>query len=308
MKKTLSRMISHKWLYVLILPSLIYLIVFCYIPMYGIVIAFKDYNSYQGIAGSAWAGFKHFRTFFNSPNFSSLLFNTLRLSVVSVCFNMPLPILLALGLNETNNKYFKKGAQYIFYAPYFVSNIVLCGMCFSFLSVGTGGMGNGIIVRIFSVFGVEPKRYMSDGGAFLWIYIISGLWQGVGWWSIMYSGALANVDKELHEAAMIDGAGKFKRVLVVDLPVVKPLAVINLLLNIGQIMNLNFEKVYLLQTAGNLAQSEIISTYIYRITFESLAPQYSLSTAVGLFNTAINVILLAGANFISKKLGEESLW
>ena len=308
MKKTLSRMISHKWLYVLILPSLIYLIVFCYIPMYGIVIAFKDYNSYQGIAGSAWAGFKHFRTFFNSPNFSSLPWNTLRLSVVSVCFNMPLPILLALGLNETNNKYFKKGAQYIFYAPYFVSNIVLCGMCFSFLSVGTGGMGNGIIVRIFSAFGVEPKRYMSDGGAFLWIYIVSGLWQGVGWWSIMYSGALANVDKELHEAAMIDGAGKFKRVLVVDLPVVKPLAVINLLLNIGQIMNLNFEKVYLLQTAGNLAQSEIISTYIYRITFESLAPQYSLSTAVGLFNTAINVILLAGANFISKKLGEESLW
>lgn len=308
MNKTLQRVRDRKWLYILILPALIYLIVFCYVPMYGISIAFKDYNQYQGIFDSPWCGLTHFKTFFSSPNFTQLLWNTLRLSIVSICFNMPLPIMLALGLNEVVGKYTKSVMQYIFYAPYFVSNIVLCGMCFSFLSVGTGGMGNGIIIRVLELFGVKPKMYMSDGNAFLWIYIISGLWQGCGWWSIVYTGALSNVDKELHEAAMIDGAGKFKRMLVVDLPVVKPLAVINLLLNIGQIMNLNFEKVYLLQTAGNLTQSEIISTYIYRITFESLSPQYGLSTAVGLFNTAINLVLLIGANFITKKLGEESLW
>ncbi len=302
-----KRKIFQWGLLLLLLPSLIYLAIFCYAPLYGLVIAFKDYNPFLGVLDSPTVGLKHFINFFAAPNFWQLIGNTLRVSVIALIVNMPLPIILALLINEIRSNGYKKAIQTISYAPFFVSNIVLCGMCFSFLSVGTGDMGNGLIVRFFELFGWEAKRLMSDADAFLWIYIISGLWQGLGWWSIIYVGTLSNVSRELHEAAMIDGAGRMCRIRVINLPVIVPIAVIQLLLNIGQIMNINFERIFMLQTAGNLEKSETISTYIYRITLMSQYPQYSFSTAVGIFNMVVNVVLLYGANFISKKLGQESI-
>lgn len=302
---------KHKALYLLLLPSLCYLIIFCYWPLYGIQIAFKDYSSFLGIEGSPWTdynGFGHFIRFVTAPDFFMLIKNTLSISIVSIIVNTPLPIIFALLLNELKNKYFKQTVQTISYAPYFVSVIVVAGMCFSFLSVGTGSMGDGLLVRFFKSMGIDPGYLMSNENAFLPIYIISGLWQGLGWWSIIYVGALSTVDPALHEAAMIDGAGRMRRIWIINIPAIMPIAIIMLLLSIGQVMNVGFEKVYLLQTAGNLGKSETISTYVYRITLLSNLPQYSYSTAVGLFNTVVNVILLFGANKISSKLGQETLW
>lgn len=294
-------------LFLMTLPTIVYIFIFHYMPLEGLLISFKDYNSFQGIFGSPWTsmgGFKHFYTFVTSPNFLSILRNTLVLSLLSIAFNSILPIIYALFLNEVRNKGYKKLIQLIMYAPYFISVVVLVGMLFVFFDVDSG-----IFTKILVAFGFDQQNMMENPDAFAAIYVISGIWQGLGWWSIVYIGTLSNVDPNLHDAARIDGAGRFRRIFYINLPAIIPLAIIMFIMSIGNVLNVGFEKVYLMQLSTNLSKSEIISTYVYRISFPDYGlPQYSYATAIGLFNSAINIVILCIANFISKKVSHNSLW
>jgi len=297
----------HIVLFLMALPTVVYIAVFHYLPIGGLVIAFKDYNSFQGIFGSPWTsmgGFKHFVNFVNDPSFWTILKNTLVLSSLSILFNTIFPIIFALIVNEVVYPRFKRVAQTIMYAPYFISTVVLVGMLFIFFNKDTG-----IFTKILVFFGMEPQNLMENPDAFAMIYVISGLWQGLGWWSITYMGTLSNVDPNLHDAATIDGAGRIRRILYVNLPAIIPLATIMLIMSIGNILSVGFEKVYLMQVSTNLSSSEIISTYVYRVSFPEYGiAQYSYATAIGLFNSFINIIILIIANTISKKVSENSLW
>ena len=249
-------------------------------------------------------GFQHFYNFVTSPNFWEILKNTLVLSVLSILFNSLLPIIFALFLNEIRAKGYKKAVQLIMYAPYFISTVVLVGMLFAFFDADSG-----IFTNILVSLGFERQNLMENPDAFAMIYVLSGVWQGLGWWSIVYMGTLANVDPNLHDAAIIDGAGRFRRIFYINLPAIVPMAVIMFIMSIGNILNVGFEKVWLMQLSTNLSTSEIISTYVYRISFPSFGlPQFSYATAIGLFNSVINIIILWGANFISKKVSNNSLW
>lgn len=294
-------------LFLMTLPTIVYIFIFHYMPLEGLLISFKDYNSFQGIFGSPWTsmgGFKHFYTFVTSPNFLSILRNTLVLSLLSIAFNSILPIIYALFLNEVRNKSYKKLIQLIMYAPYFISVVVLVGMLFVFFDVDSG-----IFTKILVALGFDQQNMMENPDAFAAIYVISGIWQGLGWWSIVYIGTLSNVDPNLHDAARIDGAGRFRRIFYINLPAIIPLAIIMFIMSIGNVLNVGFEKVYLMQLSTNLSKSEIISTYVYRISFPDYGlPQYSYATAIGLFNSAINIVILCIANFISKKVSHNSLW
>lgn len=291
-------------LYALMTPSLILLILFSYLPMYGIIIAFKDYNAVQGIWGSPWTknfGFSHFIRFVTAYNFTSLIKNTLVLSLYSLVVNAICPVVLALFVNEIQSKAFKRTVQTISYSPYFISCVVMVGMVVSFLNVDRG-----IVNKVITSFGGKGTMFMSDPDWFVHLYVWTGVWQGVGWASIVYLGCLSNVDPCLHEAAVIDGASRMKRLWHINLPAIIPVFTIQLILSVGNIMNVGFEKAYLMQTDANLSASEIIATYAYKISL--LKKQYSFGTAVGLFNAAINIILLFIVNFVSKKVGQESLW
>ena len=290
----------------MMLPAIIYVIVFHYIPLGGLVIAFKDYNAYQGLFDSPWAGmygFKHFYNFVKIPDFWRILFNTLALSSVSLLFSIILPISFALLINEIRNKHFKQTVQMVSYAPYFISTVVVIGMLFEFTNVESG-----CINKIITFFGGKPKAFMEESGWFIALYVITGVWQGLGWSAIIYIGALANVDLNLHEAAVLDGAGRWKRIIHVNLPTVLPIMTIMLIMNIGNLLNVGFEKVYLMQTAGNISASKIITTYIYEVSLQSNIAQYSYATAIGIFNSIVNIILLCISNLISKKTSETSLW
>ena len=289
-----------------LIPTVVYVFLLHYLPMGGLVIAFKDYNPYQGIFGSPWAsnyGLEHFYYFITLPNFWHIIFNTLFISLYSIIVNTIFPIILALIINEVRIKWFKKTVQTVSYAPYFISVVVLVGMLFSFTDLETG-----IINSIIKAFGGTPSNLMENAALFTTIYVVSGLWQGLGWWSIIYVGILASVDPELHEAAVMDGASRVKRMWHINLPAILPVAIIMLILSIGNMLTVGFEKVYLMQTSGNITASEVISTYVYRVSLSALIPQYSYATAIGLFNSIISVILLVSANKISSKLNETSLW
>lgn len=301
----LNKVKKNTSLYILLLPSVIVLFIFCYIPMYGVIIAFKDYNSFLGIGGSPWTdyyGFKHFINFVTSSDFSLIIKNTLLISLTSVLVNTPFPIILALMINEVRLKWFRKSVQTISYAPYFVS-VVIVGMCAAFTNPDSG-----VFTRFAEMLGMSDLSYQLHSEYFLPVYLISGLWQGCGWWAIIYVGTLSNVDPELHEAAIIDGAGRFKRIIHINIPTIVPIATIMLIMSIGNLLNVGFEKVYLMQTDLNVETSEIIATYLYKQTFFSKGMKpYSYGAAVGLFNTVINLIFLFGANFVSKKAGGETL-
>ncbi len=301
-KKRLSVRVKAYWqLYVLIFPAVLYFAVFCYGPMYGIQLAFKNYNALDGITGSAWVGFTHFTRFFRSYQFGKLLKNTLSLSILQLLLGFPLPIILALCLNYARNMRFKKVVQTITYAPHFISIVVLVGMLNIFFSVN-GGLVNGLITAL----GGEPVLFMGKEKYFRLLFVGSGIWQNMGWNAIIYLAALAGVNPELHEAAVADGAGKLRRVWHIDLPAIRPTIIITLILNCGQLMGLGFEKAFLMQNSLNLGKSEIIATYVYKIGL--LDAQYGFATAVGLFNSVINLILLVTVNYISGKLSETSLW
>lgn len=287
---------KHYFLYLLIAPALILTLVFKYGPMYGAVIAFKDFSPVRGILGSDWVGLYNFEKFLSSPNFSLIFMNTLKLSLFGLILSFPVPILLALMLNQIRRASVKKNIQLFLYAPNFISVVVVAGMLFIFLSP------TGPINQLVTWITGEPVMFMSRPEYFRWIYILSDIWTGAGWASIIYVAALANVDPELHNAANLDGANLLQRIRHIDLPTIRPIMAIVFILAAGGIMSIGFEKAYLLQTATNLPTSEIIPTYVYKIGLQS--GDYAYSAAVGLFNSLINVILLVVVNFIVKKLNE----
>ncbi|MNX57215.1 putative multiple-sugar transport system permease YteP [compost metagenome] len=287
---------KNYFLYVLLAPALILTLIFKYVPMYGAIIAFKDFSPMKGIMGSDWVGFKYFEKFITAPNFETLLINTLKLSLYGLILGFPVPIILALMLNQLRKSAVKKNVQLILYAPNFISVVVIVGMLFVFLSP-TGPINH----LITSITG-QPVMFMTEPEYFRWVYILSGIWQGAGWASIIYVAALANVDPELHNAASLDGANLLQRIRHIDLPTIKPIMAIVFILAAGGIMSIGFEKAYLMQTSLNLPTSEILPTYVYKIGLQS--GNYAYSAAVGLFNSVINVVLLITVNFIVKRLNE----
>lgn len=292
----------NKVLYLFILPAFLYFLIFAYVPMYGVQIAFKDFVANKGFLGSEWADplFKHFITFFSSVNFWEILRNTIGLSLYYLAISFPMPILLALMINEVKNTRFKKAVQNITYMPYFVSTVVLVGMINLFFSY------NGLANNIGALFGAEPQMFLMKDALFNDLYVWSGVWQATGYGAVIYIAALAGVSPDLHEAATIDGATRLQRIIHINLPAIMPTIVIMLIMAVGGIMNLSFEKVLLMQTDSNTAVSEVISTYVYKLGIQRA--QYSLSAAVGLFNNIINLILLVTMNKVSRKISETSLW
>ena len=293
MHNTLVYVKQHWQLYVFFLgPALLLTIVFRYIPMGGILIAFQKYNPFNGILGSEWVGLKYFKQFLSSPDFMQYLANTLKLSIFGLLWGFPMPIILALLLNRISSSKIKQKIQLVLYMPNFISVIVLCGMVRILLSV-TGPLNMLLGTNI---------NFLTIPAAFRPIYIISGIWQGAGWASIMYTAALSNASKELKEAAQIDGANIWQQIKAVEWPAIKDMVVIQFILQAGNIMSIGFEKAYALQSDMNLASSEIIATYVYKKGL--LNGDYSYSTAVGLFNTIVNVILLIVVNKVVEKLND----
>jgi len=288
-------------LYLLLLPTLIYILVFHYGPMYGVLIAFKDFKPHLGILGSPWVGFRHFIRFFNSPNCWIIVWNTLGLSLYQLAAGFPIPIFLAMALNIVSGRYFKNTVQMVTYAPHFISTVVMVGMLSVFLSPSYG-----MVNHMLAFFGLERVFFLGKPEMFQSLYVWSGVWQDAGWGTIIYLAALSGIDPSLHEAATVDGATLFQRVRHIDVPGILPTIVVLLILNLGRVMSVGFEKAYLMQNALNLGKSEIIATYVYKIGL--LDAQYSFSAAVGLFNSGINFILLLTVNRISKALGQGGVW
>ena len=305
-KKSMGKRISvevkrHWQLYLMLVLPVTYLIIFAYFPMGGAIIAFKDYSIRGGIWGSEWVGLKHFKNLFTTPDFKNLMTNTLALSLYSLIISFPMPILLALAINEMRGRHYKKMVQMVTYLPYFISTVVLVGIMQNIFSVRTGLVNN-----IITLFGGTAVDFMGKPELFRSLYVWSGVWQGMGYSAVIYIAALASVDISQTEAAIIDGAGRFARVWNVDIPAIMPTIVIQLILAVGSIMSLGFEKVYLMQNPVNMQSSEIISTFVYKRGLINF--QYSYATAVGLFNSVCNLVLIVLANMFSKKVNETSLW
>ena len=288
-------------LYVLLFPSIILLIMFAYIPMLGLVIAFKDYSPANGILNSPWAGFKYFTQFFNSVQFGTTMMNTLKISIYSILVGFPLPILLALLCNQLRTGKFKKVFQVTTYLPHFISTMVMCGIIILFLSPNSG-----LIANIFKSLGWTMPNLLSKPDSFAGVYVWSDVWQHIGWDSIIYLAALSAIDPTYYEAATMDGASRMQKILNIDLPLLLPTAMILLILRAGSLLSIGFEKVLLLQNPLNLAGSEVISTYVYKVGMQNF--QYSYSTAIGLFNTVVNLIILLSVNWFSKRYTKTGLF
>ena len=299
-KPSLGKQMRKHWeFYVLLLPGIILTIVYKYWPIYGVQIAFRDYNAMDGFFGSPWVGLEWFKRFFTNFNSARMIRNTVLLSLYSILWTFPIPIILALLINQVRQKRFQRVSQTILYAPHFISVMILCGMLKIFLSPY-----GGLISVIMQAFGGEQVNLIDSSSAFRTIYIASSIWQDAGWGTIIYMATLSSVDASLHEAAKVDGANAFQRMLHVDVPELIPVIVIQLIMSFGNLMNVGFEKAYLLQTSLNKETSEIIATYVYEQGM--LRAMYSFSTAVGLFNTVVNIALLIIVNNISKKLSDVS--
>ena len=295
------RIKSNIPLYVLLFPSIILLIMFAYIPMLGLVIAFKDYSPANGILNSPWAGFKYFTQFFNSVQFGTTMMNTLKISIYSILVGFPLPILLALLCNQLRTGKFKKVFQVTTYLPHFISTMVMCGMIILFLSPNSG-----LLANIFKSLGWTMPNLLAKPDSFAGVYVWSDVWQHIGWDSIIYLAALSAIDPTYYEAATMDGASRMQKILNIDLPLLLPTAMILLILRAGSLLSIGFEKVLLLQNPLNLAGSEVISTYVYKVGMINF--QYSYSTAIGLFNTVVNLIILLSVNWFSKRYTKTGLF
>lgn len=290
-------------LYIIMIIPLLVFILIKYVPMYGLQIAFSDYRVQDGIVGSAWVGLENFKRFVTSYNFFPIMKNTLTLSLYQLLIGFPLPIILALAFNSITRQKFKKVVQLVTYAPHFISVVVMCGIVFQILAPRTG-----IVNQLLSALGLSEINFMGSASLFSSIFVWSGIWQHAGWGTIIYLSALSGIDSQLHEADAIDGASLFKRVINIDLMGILPIIVTMLLMEVGQILCLGFQKVLLLQTPLNIAQSEIIDTYVYKIGLAAQVPDFSYATAIGLFTGIINLVLLLTVNRIAKGLGENSLW
>lgn len=301
LEQTIGKMLFHWQYYLLILPPLAVLIIFSYGPMYGVQIAFKDYVIRQGIWGSKWIGLTHFENFLTTYNFVRLIKNTAGLSSYSLAAGFPIPIILAIMLNECANVPFKRTVQMLTYAPHFISTVIVVSMLMLFISPRSGMINNFIVLL-----GGQEKDYIGMPAYFKSLYVWSGVWQSMGFNSIIYLAALSGLDPQLHEAAIMDGASKIKRIWHIDLPGISPTIIILLILSSGNIMSVGFEKVYLMQNTLNMSVSDVIATYVYRIGLQNA--QYSFSSAVGLFDSVVNAILLIIVNTISRRFSETSLW
>lgn len=305
MEKTFGKRLSedfrkHRAIYIMAIPMVLYYVLFHYIPMYGTVIAFKDYSPALGISGSPWVKFRNFSDFFSSVYFTRLIKNTLSINLKLLLFGFPIPIIFAILLNEVRFKPFLKCIQTVSYLPHFISTMVLCGMIVDFCARG------GIITQLLQVFGGKNSNLLLKAQNYQSIYVISDIWQTLGWNSIIFYAAITGIDQELYEAAEMDGANRFQRILHVTLPGIKQTIIIMLILRIGQMMSLGYEKTMLLYNPNTYETADVISTYVYRKGL--LDFDYSYSTAVGLFNSLINFIMLVSANKLSKKFNDTSLW
>lgn len=299
--RTWEAMKKNYDLYLFLLPALAYFVIFHYGPMYGVQIAFKEFIATKGIWGSEWIGFDNFERFLRSYKFITILTNTLAVSLYSMVFGFLPPIILALLLNQVQHERYKKFVQTVTYAPHFISVVVMVSMLFCFLSPR-----NGVINIMIQFLGGESINFMGEADWFRFIYIASGIWQDIGWSSIIYIAALAGISSELHEAAIMDGANKLQRMRHIDIPGIMPTAIIMLILKAGGLMNVGFQKVFLMQTPLNLSTSQVISTYVYNVGL--INADFSFATAVGLFNSVVNFVLIIIVNNISRKVSETSLW
>ncbi|AEI40552.1 ABC transporter permease [Paenibacillus mucilaginosus] len=297
-----KELIRNKYLYLMLVPVLAYYLIFHYGPMYGLLMAFqKSYSPVKGILAGTWVGFDNFTSFFNSFYFWRLFRNTVILSMLSIVFGFPAPIILALLLNEVRHKWFKSTVQTVSYLPHFISVVVVVGMLNAFSALD-GGLFN--IIRSF--FSLQPIMFFTEADMFRPMYVLSNIWQGAGWASIIFLAALANIDSQLYEAAKMDGAGRWKQLLHVTIPGIMPTMIIMLILRLGAVMNADFQKILLMQTASTYEVSDVISTFVYRSGV--LEANYTYSTAIGLFNGVINFAFLVIANAISRKANSSSLW
>jgi len=292
---------DSKYLLIMIAPAILYFIIFHYLPMYGVTIAFKDYKPFKGYFASSWVGLKHFRTLFKYPYVWRMVRNTFLLSFYSLIWGFPAPIIFALILNEVKNERGKRFVQTVTYLPHFISTVVIVSMVTMFLSPSTG-----ILNTFIKSLGLNKVNFMGSPKYWRTIYISSGIWSGVGWGSILYLAALTNIDPTLYESAIMDGANTFQKIIHINIPCIAPTIITMLILRTGQLMSVGFEKVYLLQGAVNLEVSEVIQTYVYTNGLRNL--QYSYGTAIGLLNSIVNISFLFAANYISRSVNETSLW
>lgn len=298
------RRILRSWqLYALLIPSLVWLILFAYLPMYGLQIAFKEFSPVQGITGSPWIGFAQFERFFSANNFWPLMWNTIALALYEMIAGFPVPIILALALNALRQKYLSRSVQLITYAPNFLSVVVVVGIVFMMLDPQMG-----IVINVLKAMGIDPPNFLTDPGWFRHIYVWSGIWQTAGFSAILYLAALSSVPPEFHEAAKVDGASLFKRIVHIDLPSIMPIAVILLILSVGSILSTGFEKVLLLQNPLNLTVSQVIDTYVYEVGLKSPIPQFSYATAIGLFKSVVGLVLLLIVNWFANRTTKSGLF
>ena len=296
------KQIKKNWdLYLLFLPVIAFFLIFEYGPMYGLQIAFKNFIANKGIWDSPWVGFQHFERFFDSYYFWRLLGNTLGIGLYQLAAGFPLPIILALLINELRSRKFSRFVQTITYAPHFLSTVVMVGILFIFLSPQTG-----LLNTLITALGGKPIDFLTEPGWFKSIFVLSGVWQQMGWSSIIYLAALAGIDQQLHEAARVDGASRIRRIWHINLPGIMPTIIVLLILNMGSLLGVGFEKVFLMQNSLNMSASDVISTHVYRKGI--IDGQYSYSAAVGLFNSIINFTLLVLVNRIARKVNQTSLW
>ena len=300
-RRVLTKLNQSESLYLFLIPAIVYFIIFCYLPMYGVQIAFKYYSPRLGIWGSTWTGMENLNRFFDSYYFWRLPRSTVGLSLYNLIVAFPFPILLALVFNEVKSPKLKKAVQTISYAPHFISVVVLVGILNLFFN-----QGNGLINVFLDKMGFEKFGFLTSSAAFPSMYVWSGVWQNAGWNSIIYIAALAAIDPQLHEAAQIDGASRLQRILHINLPGILPTAIIMFILDVGQVMNMGFEKVFLMQNAQNTETSQVISTFVYEAGL--INSDYGFSTAIGLFNNIINIVLLLTVNKIAKKISDTSLF
>ena len=302
-RKTLRYFLNNWDLYLMLVLPMVYIIIFKYVPMAGVQMAFRDYNVFQGMWGSPWVGLERFHPFVSSSEFGRLISNTLTPSIYGLVAGLIFPIILALVLNYLQNLRFKKLVQTITYAPYFISTTVMVSILMNLLAVDFGPVNMAL-----KSMGFEQIQFMSDPGLFKHVYVWSGVWQFTGYNAIIYIATLSSVDPTLHEAAIIDGASKIRRVWSIDLPSIKSTIIILMIMNMGSVLTTGFEKIYLMQNSLNMNASEVIDTYVYKIGLASPIANYSYPTAIGLFQSLIGMILIIGTNILAKKVGEESLW
>ncbi|EES71679.1 ABC transporter, permease protein [Paenibacillus sp. oral taxon 786 str. D14] len=299
-KKLLARWKRYYDLYLLLLPTLLYFAIFEYGPIYGLQIAFKNFLPFKGILDSPWVGFDNFQRFIENYKFWEILLNTITISIYELVL-FPIPIILALLINQLTSRKFKRIVQTVTYAPHFISTVVIVGMLYLFTNPR-----NGIINQLLEGLGFHSIYFMAKAEWFTSIFVWSGVWQNAGWGTIIYLAALTSINPELHESAVVDGASKIKRIWHIDLPGIMPTVIVLLILSIGNFMSVGFEKVYLMQNPLNISTAEIIQTYVYKSGL--LNAQYSYSAAIGMFNSVINCILLVSVNFIAKRFSQTSLW